>query len=217
MEAGLSAGYDSSSAFRKRFQELLGTAPSQAGAVSEARLQSIETPLGPMIAIAVEDQLALLEFADRKSIEGQLKRFRAYFDRPLIQGPHPVLQQTQEQLQQYFAGERTAFDLPLARPGTEFQQAVWALLDQIPYGQTRSYNDLAAALEKPGASRAVGKANGDNRLAIIVPCHRVIRSDGHLCGYAGGLWRKKWLLAHESGHPQSLFDEPTYQPDPEIS
>ena len=101
------------------------------------------------------------------------------------------------QLAEYFAGERTAFDLPLAPHGTAFQQAVWAALRDIPYGETRSYGELAAALGRPGASRAVGLANGRNPISIVVPCHRVVGAGGKLTGYAGGMERKSWLLALE--------------------
>ena len=103
------------------------------------------------------------------------------------------------QLAEYFAGERTAFDLPLAPRGTAFQQAVWAALRDIPYGETRSYGELAAALGRPGASRAVGLANGRNPISIVVPCHRVVGAGGKLTGYAGGMERKSWLLALELG------------------
>ena len=105
-----------------------------------------------------------------------------------------------EQLQEYFAGTRRRFDLPLRMQGTEFQQRVWRELTEIPYGETWSYGQLAKRIGKPGASRAVGLANGRNPLSILVPCHRVIGANGSLTGYGGGLERKQWLLAHESLH-----------------
>jgi methylated-DNA-[protein]-cysteine S-methyltransferase len=124
--------------------------------------------------------------------------------------PLPVcLQHCRQQLQEYFAGERKAFDLPLASAGTFFQEQVWQQLAHIGYGQTLSYHDLSLRLGKPGAIRAVGSANGKNKLLLLRPCHRVIGARGQLVGYAGGLWRKQWLLAHERNHngtPQlSLF------------
>lgn len=109
-----------------------------------------------------------------------------------------VLVQTAEQLVGYFAGTRRTFDLPLAPPGTAFQAQVWRALLAIPFGDTRSYGELARALRRPSASRAVGAANGSNPIAIIVPCHRVIGSCGALTGYGGGLGMKRWLLAHEA-------------------
>ena len=109
----------------------------------------------------------------------------------------PVLERARGQLAEYFAGARTAFDLPLRPAGTAFQREVWAVLQAIPFGETRSYANVARAVGRPAAVRAVGAANGRNPLAIVVPCHRVIGSGGALTGYAGGLDRKRWLLAHE--------------------
>lgn len=106
---------------------------------------------------------------------------------------------TKRQLREYFAGQRQVFDIPLVFEGTEFQQSVWKLLLEIPFGQTTTYGELATKLGKPGASRAVGLANGQNPISIIVPCHRVVGSSGRLTGYAGGLARKQALLAHEQG------------------
>ncbi|HWJ35856.1 MAG TPA: methylated-DNA--[protein]-cysteine S-methyltransferase [Steroidobacteraceae bacterium] len=107
------------------------------------------------------------------------------------------LPETIRQLGEYFAGRRRAFDLPLRLHGTEFQQRVWNLLKEIPYGATWSYGELAKRIDNPNASRAVGLANGRNPISILVPCHRVIGADGSLTGYGGGLERKQWLLAHE--------------------
>lgn len=110
---------------------------------------------------------------------------------------HSILRKAAVQLEQWFAGKREAFDLPLAAAGTGFQQSVWSALQAIPFGQTRSYGQLAIDLGRPQASRAVGAANGRNPIPIVVPCHRVIGQDGSLTGYAGGLAAKRWLLAHE--------------------
>jgi methylated-DNA-[protein]-cysteine S-methyltransferase len=119
----------------------------------------------------------------------------------------PLLENAKAQLAEYFAGQRDDFDLPLAPKGTDFQRAVWKALTKIPFGETRSYAQIAQAIGKPHAVRAVGAANGANPIALIVPCHRVIGSDGSLTGYGGGLPRKKWLLAHESRLP--LFAAPS--------
>ena len=115
-------------------------------------------------------------------------------------GDHSLLRLCAKQLDEYFNGKRKDFDLPLQQDGTEFQAKVWDLLCKIPYGKTISYNDLAKQYGDLKAIRAVASANGKNNLAIIVPCHRVIGSNQSLTGYAGGLWRKKWLLEHESKH-----------------
>ena len=113
---------------------------------------------------------------------------------------HPLLQLCKEQLDEYFSGSRKTFSLPIIQSGTAFQQKVWELLLQIPFGKTTSYNDLSKQYGDVKAIRAVASANGKNKLAIIVPCHRVIGSDGNLTGYGGGLWRKKWLLDFEKEH-----------------
>lgn len=123
---------------------------------------------------------------------------------------HPVLLQAKTELEEYFAGERQSFSFPMAQPGTEFQQRVWQMLTTIPLGKTISYRTMAIQLGDEKCIRAAGTANGKNQLAIAVPCHRVIGSNGELVGYAGGLWRKQWLLDHEAkmcGKPvqRSLF------------
>ena len=109
----------------------------------------------------------------------------------------PVVDEAIRQVDEYFGGTRRAFDLPLALAGTDFQRRVWRQLLAVPYGQTASYGEIARALGKPKAVRAVGAANGQNPISIIVPCHRIVGSDGKLVGYGGGLWRKEWLLKHE--------------------
>ncbi len=110
----------------------------------------------------------------------------------------PVLAEVEKQLNEYFEGKRLVFDLPLKPAGTAFQQEVWKQLAQIPYGSTTSYNALSHVMQNPLAIRAIAAANGKNKLWIVIPCHRVIGSDGSLTGYAGGLWRKQWLLEHEA-------------------
>jgi methylated-DNA-[protein]-cysteine S-methyltransferase len=111
--------------------------------------------------------------------------------------PGSVVEEAIRQLSAYFEGTRRDFDLPISPQGTEFQQLVWQHLLHIPYGQIISYQDLAKAIGKPEAIRAVGAANGQNPISVVVPCHRVLGSDGSLTGYGGGLWRKEWLLKHE--------------------
>lgn len=112
-------------------------------------------------------------------------------------GTTPLVDEAVGQLEEYFAGTRQTFELPIAFRGTDFQQEVWRQLQSIPYGQVVSYQDIAEGLDRPGAVRAVGAANGQNPVAIVVPCHRVIGSNGDLTGYGGGIWRKEWLLRHE--------------------
>ena len=112
----------------------------------------------------------------------------------------PLLERASQQLQEYFSGTRTEFDLPLSFAGTPFQVSVWDALQSIPYGQTVSYGQVAQSIGRAKAVRAVGAANGQNPISIIVPCHRVVGADGSLTGYGGGLWRKEWLLEHERQH-----------------
>jgi AraC family transcriptional regulator of adaptative response/methylated-DNA-[protein]-cysteine methyltransferase len=189
--------WESHSGFREAFTREIGAPPGSIREGDYIRLAWIETPLGPMAAGATQSAICLLEFTDRRMLETQLRILKERFGLPVLPGDTTLLQELRSQLAEYFRGERQSFDLSLDYPGTAFQQRVWDALLQIPYGQTRSYADLARMLGVPGASRAVGRANGSNRLAILLPCHRVIASDGSLGGYGGGLWRKLRLLERE--------------------
>lgn len=153
-----------------------------------------------MLAIGSDDGLCLLEFSDRRMLPTQLQRIKNLFKEDTEPGELPIFAETERQLGLYFDGLLDRFALPLLLDGSSFQKRVWQRLLGIPAGQTVSYNQMAVELGKPNGQRAVGRANGDNRIAIIVPCHRVIRADGNLCGYGGGLRRKEWLLRHEATH-----------------
>ena len=144
----------------------------------------LATPLGALQLVVRDGRLARIAFPGLH-LDG------------VTAAPSPVLERAEAQLMAYFAGERRTFDLPLVEEGTPFQAAVWAALQAIPFGETRSYSDLARALGRPRAVRAVGAANGRNPLPIVVPCHRVIGADASLTGYAGGMARKRWLLERE--------------------
>ena len=159
----------------------------------------IDSPVGPLVAGAADRGVCLLEFSDRRMLKTQIATLKRRLRADAVQGEHPLLTQLAAELAEYFAGRRREFTLPLFYPGSDFQRSVWNALRRIPYGETCSYEALAAAVGRAGAQRAVGKANGDNRIAIVIPCHRVIRKDGTLCGYGGGLWRKQWLLELEQG------------------
>ena len=161
--------------------------------------RDFDSPLGPMIAGATANGICFLEWHDRGGVERIRERVEKRYRRTLTQGDNLHLQQLEHELEQYFVGSARQFGTPLDVTGTPFEQAVWAELLAIPYGETRSYGDLAIALGKPGAQRAVGRANGANYVSIVIPCHRVIESNGNLRGYGGGLWRKKWLLELERG------------------
>lgn len=156
----------------------------------------LETPIGAMLAVADDAGVRLLEFAERRALPKEIARLKR-LSGPMAFGDHPMLDRLAAQLAAYFAGERIAFDLPLAQPGSAFAARVWVALREIPLGRTTSYGALAATLDRPEAVRAVAGANGANQIAILVPCHRVLGADGALTGYGGKLWRKRWLLDHE--------------------
>lgn len=168
--------------------------------------QDIPTPLGPMTAIANESGLVLCEFGDRRMLPGQLERVHELFGELPRSGRSEFLDQTRAELDEYFAGAREKFTIPLVIAGTPFQKSVWHELLRIPFGKTVSYDQIGSRIGRPGAARAVGRANGDNRMAIIIPCHRVIGSNGSLVGYGGGQPRKRWLLDHELRGVQMSFE-----------
>jgi AraC family transcriptional regulator of adaptative response/methylated-DNA-[protein]-cysteine methyltransferase len=199
-------GYESLSGFNEAFRQLVGSAPRSARAELVLQVARVLTPLGPMIAGGTDAALYFFEFSDRRRLERQLERLRARLDCALVPGTNSVLEQTGNEIESYFEGQRTEFSIPLRTPGTDFQRAVWKCLREIPYGETRSYADVARTIGRPTAVRAVARANGDNRMAVFIPCHRVVGSDGRLTGYGGGLWRKQWLLELEGRVvPGSLF------------
>lgn len=158
--------------------------------------RELETPLGPMLAAATDAGLCLLEFTDRRMLPVQLATVRRRIG-PTEPGNHPYLDTLQAELDAYFSGELRDFSLPIDAPGSAFQRRVWSELRAIPYAGTTSYGELAARVDAPAASRAVGRANGSNRIAIVIPCHRVINKGGGLGGYGGGVWRKQRLLTLE--------------------
>lgn len=168
---------------------------------------TIPTPLGEMLALASDRGLCLLEFVGQERLEREIAQVRKARDAAQeVPGQTPILMQTRAQLAEYFAGQRQGFDVALDLVGTDFQQRVWQTLLRIPFGQTWSYAQEAQALGQPSAVRAVANANGHNKISIIVPCHRVIGSNGTLTGYGGGLPRKRALLALEAGQHDRLRD-----------
>jgi len=195
----LDSGFESESGFRAAFTRLFGAPAKQSGGrVIHATL--VTTPIGAFVAAALPDRVCMFDFLDRKAILTQAGSLRRWFDEPVLPGTNAALEQLREELDEYFAAKRRAFDVKLAIAGTPFQESVWNALKTIPYGETRSYEWIARAIGKPTAMRAVGKANGDNRMAILLPCHRVVEKGGALRGYAGGLWRKQRLLDLEREH-----------------
>lgn len=196
-ETAFENGYDSLSGFSDAFKKIMGTNPSNGKFVNVINIHRIATPLGPMIACAADEGICLLEFTDRRMFPLELKDLRRLLKANFVYGMNEHIFNLEKQLGEYFEGKRKKFDVPLVTPGTEFQKSVWRQLAAIPYGRTRSYEEQAIAIDKLKAIRAVAQANGHNRIAIVIPCHRVIGKDGKLTGYGGGLWRKKWLLDFE--------------------
>jgi AraC family transcriptional regulator of adaptative response/methylated-DNA-[protein]-cysteine methyltransferase len=200
VDVQLARGYESTSGFREAFTRVFGAPPRGAKAGQCLLAQRMETPLGTMLALADEAGLRLLEFTDRRGLERELVGLRRRLKCAILPGTNAVLEETRRQLARYFAGECLAFDLPLAPVGSDFQRRVWAELQRIPIGRTRSYTEMAVRVGLPTGRRAIARANGSNMLALVIPCHRVIRADGDLCGYAGGIWRKQRLIEHERKH-----------------
>jgi AraC family transcriptional regulator of adaptative response/methylated-DNA-[protein]-cysteine methyltransferase len=194
LDSQLNQGFESGSGFREAFARLVGAAPSRAQDIGVLHAKWLETPLGSMLAIADDRGLHLLDFVDRRGLERALTMLQKRLHARVLPGAHPYLAQVEREVTEYFAGSRQVFDTPVVLTGSPFQTTVWRALRAIPAGTTCSYAELAANIGRPKAVRAVGRANGDNRLSIIVPCHRVIGSDGALTGYGGGLARKRKLL-----------------------
>ncbi|MCA9291783.1 MAG: methylated-DNA--[protein]-cysteine S-methyltransferase [Phycisphaerales bacterium] len=192
--AALRSGYRSESGFRDAFGRLFGTSPDRGRDTAVLHAKWMDTPLGAMLGLASDRGLALLEFVDRPALEREINDVRRAARAVVVPTSNAHLDRMADELRAYFDGRAPTFTVPLDTPTTPFQRAVWDALCAIPSGRTATYADIAAQVGRPGASRAVGRANGSNRCAIVIPCHRVIRSDGALCGYGGGIWRKRALL-----------------------
>lgn len=197
IDAQLDAGYESGSGFRSAMTKLFGAAPANLRDKTLLRADWIETPIGPMMAIADQHALHLLEFAERKALPAEIRKLQKFTGSGIIMGRHPPIDEIEEELKAYFAGEDLGFRTRLAGHGSPFQRRVWEALRAIPVGVSRTYGSIAAELGLPSSTRAVAGANGANQIAIVIPCHRVLGADGSLTGYGGGLWRKRWLIEHE--------------------
>jgi AraC family transcriptional regulator of adaptative response/methylated-DNA-[protein]-cysteine methyltransferase len=209
----LGHGFESHSGFRDAFRRTFGTPPGRARSRECVVAAWLETPLGPMVGAATDEAVCLLEFSDRRMLEAQLLRLRSVFDVPIVPGWNDRLAALRDELAAYFEGTLQRFTIPVDLRGTPFQERVWRELCRIPYAVTRSYEDVARRIGTPAACRAVGRANGMNRIAIVVPCHRVVNAGGELGGYGGGLWRKRWLLRLERDGRASAGDvHPPGQP-----
>ena len=206
-DAALGHGYESHSGFREAFRRHFDQPPGTAREARCLRADTVASPLGTILLVASDLGLCRLSFGEEESADNVLAATKRLMKLPLVPGESPVLTQTRAELADYFAGTLRKFSVPLDVPGTEFQQRVWNGLRAIPYGSVRSYAELAAEIGCPSGQRAVGMANGANRIAIIIPCHRVVNTGGALGGFSGGLWRKRLLLELErTGRPLALSD-----------
>lgn len=203
IDSAFSSGYDSLSGFGYTFKKLTGLTPEEVKTKNILLLTKFDTPLGPMFACSAAEGICLLEFTDRRMLETEFEDLQRRLDAIIVRGDNEHLIQLKKEMAEYFAGNRKVFDVPLHTPTTPFRQQVWDRLVEVPFGQTASYKEQAEKLGNPKAVRAVASANGHNRVAIVIPCHRIIGSDGSLTGYAGGLDRKQWLLEHEGSYQRS--------------
>jgi len=200
-ETAFESGYDSLSGFTDSFKRTTHLTPSESRFEQIIYTTRILTPIGPMLAGGTEEGICLLEFVDRRMLETQINRVTHRLQARVLPGECSYFELLKKQLDEYFSSKRRQFEVPLILAGTPFQQRVWKLLQSIPFGETRSYKQQAQALGEPAAIRAVARANGDNRISILIPCHRVIGANGELVGYGGGLRRKQYLLKLESTFP----------------
>ena len=210
-DVALEHGYASHSGFREAFGQTFGQPPGRLRAVRGSPdpahppteglppivTTMLDSPLGRLLAAATDDGICLLEYTDRRMLERNLATMRRRFAASVVPGEHRWLKQLSDELRAYFDGRLTEFTVPIDPRGTPFQERVWQELRRIPHGTTISYEELAVRIGQPTAVRAVANANGQNRVNILIPCHRVIGKNGELTGYGGGLWRKRLLLEME--------------------
>lgn len=194
--AQISTAYESSNDFSNEFIRIIDIHATKS-ASRKLKASYFDTPLGPMIAIADEKLLYLLEFVDGRGVEREIERLCQKTKSAIVSGSTSVITSIENELKLYFEGKLKEFKTPLFILGSPFQNTVWTALQTIPFGETKAYADVARVLGKPTAFRAVANANGANQISIVIPCHRVINTNGGLGGYGGGVSRKQWLLQHE--------------------
>lgn len=198
IDAQVNTDFDSSSGFRDAFSKIMDNPPVKSKEINIYHSSWVDTALGPMIAIADDEALVLLEFIERRGLELEIKQLRSKEKCAILPGSNKILKQIENELKSYFSGKLKAFKTPIKMVGTPFQKKVWQALLEIPWGTTISYAQLAKNVGNPNAFRAVANANGKNQLALIIPCHRVINSNGNIGGYGGGIKRKEWLIKLEN-------------------
>jgi len=197
-DVALGNGFESHSGFRDAFMRTFGHTPGTGRGLDRIVVAWQESPLGPLVTAANDRGVCLLEFTDRRMLETQFITLKKLFSCAILPGENEHLLNLRAELAAYFEGRLRQFSVPLVYPGSPFQVRVWNELLRIPYGETCSYEELARRSGTPSGQRAVGHANGKNRIAIVIPCHRVVNKDGRLGGYGGGLWRKQHLLELEN-------------------
>ncbi|EDY83568.1 methylated-DNA-(protein)-cysteine S-methyltransferase [Verrucomicrobiia bacterium DG1235] len=197
LEAAAAADFDSVSGFCEALRKRSGASPSKAKERLPLKVQQVSSPLGPIMVAGDDQAVYLVEFWDRRMLETQFTTLEKRLNAVFFPGKSKASQQMADELDAYFQGETTTFETPIKFPGTEHQQAVWQTLLSVPSGETWTYGQLANSIGKPAAVRSVARAVGENRFAIVIPCHRIVGSDGNLTGYGGGLWRKRHLLEFE--------------------
>lgn len=194
LDAAMGADFDSVSGFCEAIRRSTGNSPASARNNRAMQVAQMTSPLGPIMIAGDKDAIVLVEFWDRRMLETQFQVLQKRLNVHFYPGENAMIARMRDELTSYFAGSLRQFTTPLHCPGSAHQQRVWQAMTQIPYGQTVSYSELAARSGRPSAARAVAKAVGENRLAIVLPCHRIVGSNGKLTGYGGGLWRKRFLL-----------------------
>jgi len=199
LESALAADFDSVSGFCEALRKSTGQSPRASRASAALRVAQVPSPLGPIMVAGDDSAVHLIEFWDRRMLETQFKALEKRLGVVFFPGQTDPLRSIADELAGYFAGDLQQFQTAVAFPGSHHQQEVWQALRQVPYGNTWSYGDLASSIGKAAAVRSVARAVGENRLAIVLPCHRIVGAKGQLTGYGGGLWRKRYLLTHEGG------------------
>ena len=196
-QTAFDTGFESLSGFGYTYKKIIGKSPSKSTSKNIILINRLTTPLGPMFVCASDQGVCLLEFTDRKMLETEFKDLQQKFNAEILIGENEHIKQLKKELKEYFDGQRKEFQVSIDTPGTDFQKAIWKALKEIPFGTTSTYEQQAKKLNKPKAIRAVGRANGLNKISIILPCHRIIGKNGDLMGYGGGIERKKWLIEFE--------------------
>ncbi|WP_151705612.1 bifunctional transcriptional activator/DNA repair enzyme AdaA [Nitrincola alkalilacustris] len=206
------SGYESLSGFNYTYKKLIGKTPKKSASTNVIVINRFTTPLGPMFVCATNRGICLLEFVDRRMLETEFKDLQRLLNSQIIAGENDHTRQAEYEIGEYFSSQRRSFDVALDMPGSDFQKLVWKVLQTVPYGMTSSYQAQADKMGKKQAVRAVASANGANRIAIIVPCHRIVGKDGSLIGYGGGLARKRWLIEHEKNAVSSASQKHEMKP-----